>query len=154
LASKDFFQIFDGAVAVFPAQKHYKSSIDNCMIHIILRTMVRPAMLPLCAVWFIHLHTTVTAALLSGSCAQFGLGLTRKIDCSKTFGRLCMKAVSSSSYYPPQRESGERKQRRLLEAKVRARFLDGENITAFLIYHGCLIYIYQIFLLFNGLHLR
>jgi hypothetical protein len=104
--------------------------------------MLRQVALNLIAIFCIHTFTAVTAALLIGSRNLFGSCSVRNAVRDDAFGgRQSMKAVSSSSYYPPQRESSERKLRRLLEAKVRARFLDGEsflpslfvNLVAFLL---------------------
>lgn len=92
--------------------------------------MVRQVVFTLIAIWCLYPYTVVTYALLIESCNLFGSGSIRNaVRDNAKVGRLSMKAVSSSSYYPPQRESSERKLRRLLEAKVRARFLDGESFS-------------------------
>jgi hypothetical protein len=92
--------------------------------------MVRQVVFTLVAMLCISTYTAVTYALLIESGTLFGSRSIRNaVRDNANVGRLSMKAVSSSSYYPPQRESRERKLRRLLEAKVRARFLDGESFS-------------------------
>jgi hypothetical protein len=68
--------------------------------------MVRQVVLNLIAIFCIHTYTAVTAALLIGSRNLFGSCSVRNAVHDDAFGgRQSMKAVSSSSYYPPQRET-------------------------------------------------
>jgi len=78
------------------------------------------------------LHHELASSFMVGSTNHaFSAGmLGRPNNKNSIAGKLSMKAKGSSSYFPPQKESGRRKKRRLREAKSRARFLNGENTCA------------------------